>query len=224
MKNVKLATVILAVFAVPQVFAEVTTRAGNCSGRVIGIDVEASTRAEVQHWKPDADTDGDHPPFVFDGEWTFTWDTEDSGSVDFFGVINFGDHFTLTDAGRLGGISKQVFFGLAHNVKGTANWDSAARTLTFKMLPEGRDDARASTVTQTREAECEKVKGMFAGKACSAFKKTSPGLEGLDLSFSFSEDLSSFEGVAILIQFGGKGMAKSEARTTTEISGNLAAK
>ena len=92
------------------------------------------------------------------------------------------------------------------------------------MPPEGRDDVRASTVTKTREADCEKVKGMFAGKACSAFKKTSPGLEGLDLSFTFSEDLSRFEGVAILIQYGGKGMTKSEAHTTTEISGNLTSK
>ena len=112
MINVKSAAVILAVFAVPQVSAEVTTRAGNSSGLVQSVNVEASASAEVQHWKPDADTDGDHTPFAFDGEWTFTWDTEEPDSVDFSGVINFGDHVTLTDTGRMGGISKQVFLVL----------------------------------------------------------------------------------------------------------------
>ena len=62
---------------------------------------------------------------------------------------------------------------------------------------------------------------LFAGKACKAFMKTRPGLEGLKLSFTFAEDLGAFEGTAVLIQYGGSGMTNSETRIVTRISGDL---
>jgi len=219
--GVATAAVVLAMLAAPLVFAGVITRAGDSSGVIESVSVEAAAKTEVRFWKVGADTTGDHPPFTFDGRWIFTWDDEQPGSVHFTGVIDFGDYFTLTDAGGMGGVSKQTFFGFAHHVEGTAAWNEATRTLSFDLPPEGRDDARASTVTQNREPECEKIKGMFAGKACKAFLKTSPGLEGLELSFTFTEGLDSFEGTAVLIQYGGSGMTKSETRIVTRISGEL---
>ena len=101
-------------------------------------------------------------------------------------------------------------------------FDAATGTLTFAKAPEARDDEGASTVTQSKAARCEKVKGIFAGKACSAFAATSPGLEGLQLNFKFNEDRTVFEGDAVLIQYGGEGLTESETTMVVNLKGEIA--
>lgn len=215
MKKTRIFLALFVLASIPMLSAE--TKAGTSAGTLESVTVVASAKTNViyadQGQRPDS-----FQPYPFDGDWSFTWN---GSRVDFTGVINLGDCQTITDAGAMGGVTIQTFYDFAHNLRGTGQWNSGTRTLTYEMLPEGRDDSRASRATWTQEATCEKVSGMFAGKACSAFMESSPGLEGLTLNFRFSEDLSSFEGDAILIQFGGKGVTESETTIVTAIRGNL---
>ena len=197
------------------------TMAGSITGSLVSIDVAAATDTRVIYTGHGEDIRKDFQPWPITGDWTFAFNGD---RVKFAGTLVFGDYQTYTDAGAMGGISKQIFYGFAHNVKGTAGFDSATGTLTFARAPEARDDEGASTVTQIDAARCEKVKGIFAGKACSAFAATSPGLEGLQLDFKFNQDRTAFEGQAVLIQYGGKGMTESETTMVVNLKGEMAAR
>ena len=218
MKTLKTAISVLAIAAVPHLYAD--TMAGSAKGTIDSVTIDAATGTTSIWTAHGADVPDDFQPYPFAGDWSFTFNGD---TVDFTGAFDIGDYQTTTDAGSMGGISRQTFFGFVHNVKGTAQWDEASGTLTFDMQPEGRDDARASTAVQSKDAECEKVKGMFAGKACSAFAATSPGLEGLTLNFKFNEDRTAFEGQAVLIQYGGKGITESDTQMVASLKGSLAA-
>jgi hypothetical protein len=215
MKRLKLVLIIIGITSSSLISAQ--SMAGTSSGLLNSVDVKAGAVTTVIYSKH-GETLSSFKPYPFDGDWSFTWK---GSSVDFSGVINLGNCQTTTDAGSMGGISRQTFFDFAHRVKGTGKWDAGKRTLTFEMLPVGRDDSRASTVSQSKEPTCEKIKGMFAQTACNAFLDSSPGLEGLKINFVFSEDLTRFEGDAILVQFGGKGVTESETTIATRISGRL---
>jgi hypothetical protein len=214
-KPFKFILIIIGIFSVPLISAQTMT--GSSSGLLNRIEVKAGAKTSVIYSKH-GETLNSFKPFPFDGDWSFTWK---GGSVDFSGVIDFSNFQATTDAGSAGGITRQTFFDFSHRVKGTGRWDGEKRTLTFEMPPSVRDDSRASTVSQSKEPTCEKVKGMFAQVACNAFLESSPGLEGLKISFVFSDDLTRFEGDAILIQYGGKGVTESETTMTTRISGRL---
>lgn len=214
-KNVSL-LFLLVVAVVPQLSAETMT--GGSSGTVDSVEVEAATKTHIIY-AAHGETPSTFVPWPFDGDWSFDW--TESG-VDFEGVFHFGDYQSITDAGSMGGVTKQVFYDFAHHVRGRAEWDRASRTLSFMKNPEGRDDSGASTATQSKEPDCVTVRGLFAGKACAAFRDTSPGLEGMKLEFRFSEDRSRFEGQAILIQYGGKGVTESETTITVHLYGDLA--
>lgn len=218
MKIIPTAISVLTIAAVPHLYAD--TMAGSAKGTVDSVTIDAATGTTSIWTAHGADVPDDFQPYPFSGDWSFTFNGD---TVDFTGAFDIGDCQTTTNAGFMGGISKQIFFGFVHHVKGTGQWDEASSTLSFTMEPEGRDDARASTVTQTQDPECEKVKGMFAGKACSAFEATSPGLEGLTLNFKFNEDRTAFEGQAVLTQYGGKGITESDTKMVANFKGTLAA-
>jgi hypothetical protein len=219
MKKLQKAVSVLALVAAPQIYAD--TMAGRIIGSLDSVEVDAATGTNIIYAKHGEDAGKDFQPWPITGDWTFTFNGD---KVNFAGTFLFGDYQTYTDAGSMGGISKQIFYGFSHNVKGTASFDEAAGTLTFNKSPDGRDDEGAGTATQSKGAECEKVKGMFAGKACSAFAAASPGLEGLKLNFKFNEERTAFEGQAALIQYGGKGITESETEMLVNLKGELAAK
>jgi hypothetical protein len=224
MKKFTPALVILAMSASPLVLAEVSTKSGEAAGNIpMPVNADAKVNAEINYFPHGANEEGkdDAGPFPVSGPWTFTWDSEKPDAVDFTGVFTLGDYFTVTDAGALGGVTRQTFYDFAHHVKGTAVWDAATRTLTYNLQPNERDDSQASTVTQSKEPDCDKIKGFTAGKACSAFEETSPPLEGLVLTFTFSEDLSSFDGTFMQIQYGGSGMTESQTDINGTIGGPL---
>lgn len=208
--------VLAPIIAVSQVYGDVIVRSGEVLGSVESTQVEAAVGTTLTFRNSSDDADVEATPFYFESEWTLTWDDDNPEAVDFVGQLNFGDHFTQTDAGFMGGRSVQTFYGFAHNVKGTAIWDSGSRTLTYLMEPRERDDARASMVTETAPTSCEPE-----GRACTAFNKSSPGLEGLKLSFIFSDDLSSFSGTVTAVQFGGSGFTKSQTDIIMKLEGEL---
>lgn len=212
---------VVVLLASGQAWGEARTLAGAAQGTIDTVETEAATTTVVKHWPEGADTSGGHTPFPFTGEWAFTWDDARPDQVDFTGTAVFGDHFTLTDAGSMGGITKQIFHDFAHHLQGTANWDAAARTLSYRVKPSERDAGGASTVIQSSEPECEKVKGMFAKTGCSAFLDTNTELEGLKLNFQFGEDLRSFSGSMVMTQYGGSGLTKARTDMSTSISGTL---
>jgi hypothetical protein len=195
--------------------------AGSITGSLVSIEVAAATDTRVIYTRHGEDVRKDFEPWPITGDWTFVFNGD---KVKFAGTFVFGDYQTYTDAGAMGGISKQIFYGFVHNVKGTAGFDAATGTLTFARAPDARDDEGASTVTQTKGAQCEKVKGIFAGKACSASAASSPGLEGLQLDFKFNADRTAFEGQALLIQYGGKGLTESETEMVVNLKGERAAR
>lgn len=184
---------------------------------------DAAVKTAVIFYPPGANEKGKDKaaPFPCDGEWSFTWDSETPDEVAFQGAVHYGDHFIITDAGTLGGVTRQTFYNLTHHLEGTASWDAATRTLHYELPPKDRDDGRASNVEEDKPAICEKVKGFTAGKACAAFEATSLPIEGLKVELTFSSDLSSFEGRAVLTQFGGSGMTKSETPMVLQLTGTL---
>ena len=184
---------------------------------------DAAVSTDVIFYPPGSDKDGkDKPqPFPCDGEWSFTWNGDTTELVSFTGAVRYGDHFIITDAGTLGGVTRQTFYNVTHLLKGEAKWNADTRTLTYLMEPAERDDGRASVVEWDGPPICEKVKGLTAGRACSAFEATSLEIEGLKVDLTFSEDLSSFEGTAVLTQYGGSGMTKSETPMNLTINGDL---
>ena len=74
-------------------------------------------------------------------------------------------------------------------------------------------------MTQSKEPTCDEADS----RACRAFFKSTREAEGLILNLTFSEDLSSFEAKAVLIQFGGSGMERSSTDLNMKMSGKLAA-
>jgi hypothetical protein len=220
MKKYTSAFAILAMAASPLVLAEVTTKSGESSGMVpMPLTAVAAVDAEVSYYPHSANEEGkdETKPWPITGPWTFIWDSAKPDTVDFTGEVIFGNYFTVTDAGTLGGVTRQTFWDYVQQVKGTASWDAATRTLEYNLQPKERDDGQASTYTDAKPATCDKVKGWTAGKACSAFEATSPALEGLVLNFTFSENLDSVQGKFTMIQYGGSGMTES----ITEINGTL---
>jgi hypothetical protein len=205
----------------PASMAEVVSRAGNLAGTIDSVNVEAATKTKVAHWPKGADYKQEHTPFQFFGDWTFSWNSDTPELMTFAGDIHFGDHFTITDAGSMGGLTQQSFSDFTHHVTGDAHWDAASQTLTYSLEPGTRDAGGASTVTEVGKARCTKVKGMMASAGCNAFLDTSPELEGLKLNLVFSEDLSQVEGNAILVQFGGSGVTKSHSDMKVSLTGVL---
>jgi hypothetical protein len=218
-------TALLALVVANQAYSDSVTMSGNTANEIVKTNVEAGVGTTLTFYPMSANKEGKDKgqPFPFDGVWTFTWNSDTPDKVDFTGVANFGNHFTVTDAGSLGGTTRQTFHEFQHHFKGTATWDAATNTLSYQVKPKERDAGGASTVTESAPADCDKISGFTAGKACSAFKATSPPLEGLTLNLKFAADKSSFDGKAVFIQFGGSGMTKSETNLDVNMAGTLAA-
>ena len=195
---------------------EASTRAGQATGVLKEANVDARVSTNIVFRKAGLDPDSPAPPFEFPTDWSFSWDSSSPDAVDFSGTVTFGDHYSVTDAGSLGGISTQTFHGYEHSIKGKAKWDAASRTLTYRMDPEDRDDSRASTVKETAPIECEPD-----GLACGAFMKLSPEFEGLVLELTFGEELSDFSGRMVLSQYGGNFVTKQQTDLVIELSGEL---
>ncbi len=212
---------VLAVLASSPAISDPRTLSGVAQGAIDRVETEAATTTVVKLWPDGADPSAGHGPFPFSGEWSFTWDDARPGEVDFAGSAVFGNYFTITDAGSMGGVTRQIFHDFAHHMEGTATWDAATRTLRYRVKPAERDAGGASTITQASEPACEKVSGMFAKTGCSAFLGTNTALEGLKLNFVFSDDLMSFEGSMVMTQYGGSGLTRSRTDMTASVSGTL---
>jgi len=216
MKTLTSTFALLALIAAPAM-ADIVKKAGNASYTLIDAPVDALVSTSVVYYYDGAKPVDNPPPYKYDGGWTFTWNSDTPDKVDFEGDINFGTHYTVTDAGTMGGISEQYFYDYVHHVKGTANWDAAKRVLTFKMEPKDRDDGRASTVTFSKPPEC-KPEGH---RACKAFKKTSPEYEGADITLTFDEGLDAFKGRVTMIEYGGSGFTKSTTKVNMDVEAAL---
>lgn len=205
----------------PRALADTETRSGNGSGTIDEVVVDAATTTKVAHWPEGADLEGEHKPLAFDGQWQFTWDANTPDTVAFSGVVTLGNHFTVTNAGSLGGTTKQTFSDYSHSVAGVAQWDAATRTLVFEHKPTERDAGGASQIGQDKAPTCEKISGLFAKTGCSAFLNSSPELEGLQLNLTFGEDLNSFRGTINMIQFSGSRVTKAETVMRASVGGSL---
>ena len=214
-----LSTFLISAVASSPVRAEVTSRTGNTSGTVAEVDVHATGKTTVRYRKTDVDPASDPVPMPFDGEWTFRWDAAKPDSVEFEGVVHLGDYSTDSHAKAFGMNfnTVQSFYDFAQHVRGTAQWNGETRTLTYTMDPEERDDGRASTVSESKPPTCVEE----TSRACKAFFKTSPALEGLRLNLKFNEDLNRFDGSVVLIQYGGKGMEKATVEVLLTLRGDL---
>lgn len=83
-----------------------------------------------------------------------------------------------------------------------------------------RDDGSASTYSESKPATCEEEVDC---RACKAFFKTSPALEGLTLDLQFADDRSSDSGQITMIRFSGSGAEQSKSKILLdEVQGTLA--
>ena len=187
------------------------------------LAVDAIVKAEVTFYEENMDwtKDSEARPFPYTGDWIFTWDSESPGTVHFNGRLDFGNYFSITDAGNLGGITRQSYHDFSQLVSGLAEWEPSSNTLFYEFLPVQRDDGLASSVSQSRPADCEKIKGMGAAKACKAFNESSLELEGFSIKLEFDKNLSIANGEFMMIQYGGSGITKS---MTEAISQDLSVK
>ena len=225
MKNKILLATVLSVLVSPLVWADVTTKTGNFDADLVKVEVDSTGNTTVAYRRTDEKAWSKAKPFTMTGVFTFSWDSAKPTAVDFTGTTDFGTFSSDTHAkvAFMNIKSTQTFYDYVQNVTGTAKWDAATRTLTHVDKPKGddrRDDGRASTVEQSKPAICVEADS----RACKAFFKTSPELEGLKMKLTFNEDLSSYEGRIVMIQFGGKGMEAAETEIIIGIKGNLADK
>lgn len=211
--------VLVSAVASPQSWAEVTSRTGNSSGTVTQVTVDATGTTSVRLRKTAVDPGSEPGPMLFDGEWTFSWDTTEPASVRFEGVVHLGDYSADSHAKAFGMNfrSVQTFYDFSQHLQGTAHWDGESRRLTYRMDPQERDDGRASTVSESRPPTCVKE----TSRSCKVFFKSSSALEGLRLDLTFSKELNRFEGDAVLTQYSGKGMEKATSETFVTIRGDL---
>lgn len=216
MKTLTSTVALLALIAAPAM-ADVVKKTGNATYTLIEAPVDAAVKTSVVYYYDGAKPDDNPPPYKFDGQWSFTWNSDTPDKVDFEGDINYGTHYTITDAGMMGGVSEQYFYDYVHRVKGTANWDAAQRVMTFKIELKDRDDGRASTVTFSKPPEC-KPEGH---RACKAFNKTTPAYEGADIKLTFDEGLSAFKGNVTMIEYGGSGFTKSTTKVILDAEAQL---
>lgn len=203
--------------------ADVTTVSGQATCVLENpANVDAAVKTTVFFYRPGANPDGNDPvqPMTCDCDWTFTWDSDKPGQVGFEGAVRLGDYFVVIDAGTLGGMTRQTFYNVTHKLKGEATWNAATAGMSYLLEPVEPDDGQASVVDWDKPPVCEKIKGLTAGRACAASEASSLELEGLKVDLTFSEDLSRFEGSAVLTQYGGSGMTKSETPMMLKLSGS----
>ena len=226
MKNKLLSAALFGSIVIsPLALADVTVKNGAWTGIITSVDVDSTGNTKVIYRRQDQEAWGDHMPYQLDdGNASFTWDPNTPDKVDFDMSVALGNAVSDTHAkvAFLNIKSSQFFYDFVQQVKGTAEWDADSRTLTHTNRPDNddddrRDDGRASTSTFSKPASCEKEDS----RACAAFFKTSPELEGLILELTFSEDLSSFEGTVIAIQFGGSGMEEASSDINITAKGTL---
>lgn len=212
MKFKKIITGLFFLIFITSIHGEIRVGHAMISGSLeMPMAVDAIVKTEVTFYKENADWSKDSTavPFPYNGEWIFTWDSDSPGIVQFDGSLNFGDYFSITDAGSLGGVTRQGYYDLTHIVSGYAEWDSSTNTLFYEFLPVQRDDGRASSISQSKPADCEKIEGLGAKKACKAFNESSLELEGFVIKLKFNQSLSMAKGELLMIQFGGSGITKS---------------
>lgn len=219
MKVRKLLTGLFFLIFITSIHGEIRVGHARISGSLeMPMAVDAIVKTEVTFYEENADwtKDSGAVPFPYKGDWIFTWDSDSPGIVQFNGNLNFGSYFSITDAGPLGGVTRQSYHNLTHYVSGTAEWDSSTNTLFYEFLPVERNDGRASSIAQSKPADCEKVKGLGAMKACKAFNESSLELEGFVIKLEFNKSLSMAKGELLMIQYGGSGITKSLAEGISE--------
>jgi hypothetical protein len=219
MKFKKLLTGLFFLIFITSIHAEIRVGHARISGSLeMPLAVDAIVKTEVTFYEENADWTKDSAavPFPYKGDWIFTWDSDSPGIVQFNGSINFGNYFSITDAGNLGGVTRQSYYNFTHLVSGTAEWDTSTNTLFYDFLPVQRDDGRASSISQFKPADCEKVKGLGAKKACKAFNESSLELEGFVLKLKFNQSLTMAKGELLMIQYGGSGITKSLTEAISE--------
>lgn len=203
---------------ISSISSEVRTGQAMISGTLeMPMDVDAIVKTKVTFYPENTDWEKKETlPFPYHGVWTFIWDSSSPENVEFEGSLEFGNYFTITDAGDLGGTTKQTFYNFKHIISGIAEWDDNKKSLNYKLLPEQRDDGQASIVKQDKDALCEKIKGLGANRACKAFNECSLELEGFILNLIFDDNLGKAEGDLQILQYGGSGMTKSSSKTISK--------
>ena len=200
--------------------AETITKVFSGTGTVDTVDVEASVTTTVRVYPAGMDVEkakeAKPEPYPFDTKWNFTWHTDQPNAVDFKGVIELGNYFSVTDAGTMGGVSIQTFSGVVQNIGGKARWDESRRTLSYEVPLKKRSDSAASTVSQTADATCE-----GATIACKAFLNTTPELEGVTVNLVFDESLDSFTGSMSATQYEGAMFTKNQTDMNITVQGQL---
>ena len=217
----KIALPVACMVLAPALHAEVSTKAFSGPGTVDSVDVEASVSTTVRVFPANMDVEkakeAEAAPFPIEGKWEFNWDTENPDTVAFTGDLHLGNHFTVTDAGTMGGVSIQTFSGTVHHLSGNATWDASTRTLSYEVPLGKRSDSRGSKVSQDADPTCD-----GATIACKAFLNTTPELESVGFKLVFDESLDSFTGTMSATQYEGAMFTKNQTDMNITIEGQVA--
>lgn len=222
MKKTRIAICISSLFLSAGLSAEVIGKAFSGTGSLDSIDVEAAVATTVRVFPAGTDVDeakeSEARPYPVEMAWQFSWNTDAPNAVDFKVDLDIGDYFTVTDAGSMGGVSIQTFYGTVHHIGGNAQWDASTRTLSYEVPLKKRSDSRGSAVSQTGDPTCDGAK-----IACNAFLNTTPELEGVTITLTFDEPLDSFNGSMSATQYEGAMFTKNQTDMNMSAQGQAQA-
>lgn len=221
--NVRKLTLSIALAALASnLSAETVTKFYTGSGTIDSVDVEAAVTTTVRVFPAGTDVDeakeSEAQPYPVEMQWQFNWVTDEPNTVAFKLDMDVGDYFTVTDAGTMGGVSIQTFNGVVYHINGTAQWDVAARTMSYEVPLKKRSDSRASAITQRADPTCDGAK-----IACSAFLNTTPELEGVTINLTFDEALENFTASLSATQYEGAFFTKNQTDMNMSAQGELKA-
>lgn len=206
MKKLSLVAAIATAAVASNAFAAPYTTTGTAGA----INVDAFITPSLTYIAPSA-----NPPIS--GDWDFTFN---GGTVDFTGNVYLGDFTQFTDVqSGLGNMTGTlVNYGVNHAVSGTANWDAGTNTLTYSVLGASGSGV-ASDYTASAPATCTGTGSIFGNTVCGTAAGVDPDWEGLELTFVFAPDLSSFTGSIVGTSISGSGLAAETTEFNYSVSG-----
>ena len=184
---------------------------------IISIEIEAGVSVDATYYSADGEE------FSFFVSWNLNLDKKISNRATFNGVFDLGDHYVLTKSNGLIGVTRQEFYDFKYLVKGNGSWNYAKKLFEYNVKPTEADNGIASLVSFSKPPTCVKISGIFAGRACKVFFSSSLALEGIELKIRFAEDMKSFKGEGIFIQYGGAGLTESRTQIKFKFDDKLRA-
>jgi hypothetical protein len=222
MKKLALVTAISALatstaFAAPAPYTG-QAKSGTSANQAASVVVSAGSATNVWYVNSPLTTSVSTAPAVqltVASNWTF--DFTNLAAVTFTGNVVYGDYKTQTTVPGIGIDGRQTFTNVVQSFSGVGSYNEATNTFTYTKAVGTRNGGGASIQTQSSSA-CANGKTSILGKVCDSFSSASKAWEGLQLTFVFAENRSSFSGALKATDTSGSGLSLNTTTINWQIS------